>query len=107
MSHADFARVVGSPNAKAPIRWEDKTVPKRFASAISQLTPYEPAVFGAPGEAALLRRTFAHDLEAIAGEKASAKDVQATFRVFAAAIDFLAKGDTRAALRLLSEGGYL
>lgn len=68
ISHADFAALVGSPNDKAPIRWEATTVPKRFAPAIAALTPYPADLFGGPGEAELVRVTLLDRLRPIEDE---------------------------------------
>lgn len=65
MSHADFAKAVGSSNEKVAFRWEATSTPKRFAARIAALTPYPAAALGATGETELVRETLGSRLRAL------------------------------------------
>lgn len=105
-----LAKKVGaSPATLSAIQNGRQNLGEGLARKLVAKTDATMATLGAPLDLLNGRRdmTVASRLQELAAEKANAEDVKAALRVFAAAIDSLTKGDTRAARRLLSEAGYL
>lgn len=112
VSQPAFAAALGKTREHhGVVQWEKhgREPAEEIRSLIADLTDgaYRPEVFSRAGAEEIVVSTAVPRLQELEAEKASAGDVKASLQVFAAAIDSLAKGDTRAARRLLTEAGYL